>query len=244
MAGRTRAKRPRTTASTKSTRAAPRSRTREADSAGSDLLMAGTVAVGVFSAGLAYVKHQQAKVSAFEALQARQDADDARRAAEEARLLALTAETRARKLAAETAYDLHAKLARLNSELAPLLRFDGCSTAATNRVDIRIDMQWIFKGIVDPAREIGSILGRVAGALAHEWFHFLDTAPPGTRTPHEEELAADAFAGKMLAQLRIPPKHFADLLRQFPHSRMHPDGGIRAARVLDAHTSEARRLGA
>jgi hypothetical protein len=150
------------------------------------------------------------------------------------------AEDRTRKLAIEVANHVNRLIAGLCHEAAPPLRFDGCVAAATNGVEIRIDMAWLLSGIVDPAKEEGSIFGRIVGVVAHEWFHFLDTAR-GTRPSYREELLGDAFAGKQLAKLGVPPNHFADLLRVFPQSSTHPDGPLRAGTMLEAWTSETQK---
>jgi hypothetical protein len=149
-------------------------------------------------------------------------------------------EDRTRKLAREVADLANHFIAKLFRETAPLLRFDGCFAAATNGVEIRIDMAWILSGIVDPAKERGAIFGRIVGVVAHEWFHFLDT-DRGTRPSHQEELLADKFAGKQLAKLDVVPNHFADLLRVFPQSSTHPDGRLRAETVLIAWTTETQK---
>jgi hypothetical protein len=83
---------------------------------------------------------------------------------------------------------------------------------------------------------------RATGVLAHEWFHFLDTAR-GTRSLHEEELKADAFAGRLLARLKFPAQHFAELLREYPQSRTHPGGELRARTMLSAHLEEQGKVG-
>lgn len=158
------------------------------------------------------------------------------KAAEE-RHRANVAEKRAIKLVKEVADRANNHIAELLRETAPPLRFDGCSTAATDGVEIRINMTWIFSAIVDPAEEAGAIFGRIIGAVAHEWFHYRDTNR-GKRPPHEEELCADKSAGQLLAKLSVQPHHFADLLRVFPESPTHPDGRLRAETVLNAYTAE------
>lgn len=166
---------------------------------------------------------------------------EAKAAAERRR--AIVAETRTCKLAMEVANHANYLIAGLRHEDVPPLRFDGCVAAATNGVEILIDMTWLLSGIVDPAKEQGSIFGRIIGVVAHEWFHLHDTAR-GTRPSHEEELLADGFAGKQLAKLNVVPNHFADLLRVFPQSSTHPDGRLRADTVLEAWTTETQKRAA
>ncbi len=137
------------------------------------------------------------------------------RQAEDAFHQAQKAEARACKLAIEIASTAHKCIAQLHRADVPPLQFEGCFAAATNGIHIFIDMNWLLTGIVDPAKELGSIWGRVVGSLAHEWYHFLDTAR-GTRPSHVGELNTDTFAGRQLARLDVPPKHFADLLGRFP----------------------------
>jgi hypothetical protein len=199
------------------------------------------------------LKHVEAKEHATAADQANKRASDHQAAAQAARRHAQTmeakaasehrratlAEARTHKLAIEVANHANYLIAGLRHETVPPLRFDGCVAAATNGVEIRIDMTWLLTGIVDPAKEKGAIFGRIVGVVAHEWFHFLDTAR-GERPSHQEELLADAFAGKQLAKLGVPPNHFADLLRVFPQSSTHPDGPLRANKLLEAWTSETQ----
>lgn len=161
------------------------------------------------------------------------------KAAEE-RHRADVAEKRAIKLVKEVADRANSHIAELLRETAPPLRFDGCSAAATDGVEIRINMIWIFSAIVDPAEEAGAIFGRIIGAVAHEWYHYNDTSR-GTRPLHDEELRADTYAGKLLAKLSVQPHHFADLLRVFPESSTHPDGRLRAQTMLNAYTAETQK---
>lgn len=153
---------------------------------------------------------------------------------------AQVAEDRTHKLAIEVANLANHHIAKLRRETAPLLRFDGCAAAATDRVEIRIDMVWILSGIVDSAKEVGAIFGRMIGVVAHEWHHFLSTSQEACSL-HDEELRADKFAGKQLAQLGVQPNHFADLLRVFPQSKTHPDGELRAKIMLEAWTIETQK---
>lgn len=195
-------------------------------------LLLGAVAVG--GVGYGVLKHMEAEQQATVAQQATMRADEASRQAE-------TAQTRALKLAIEIAHAANTRIAQVRRETAPQLRFEGCHAAATDGILICIDMNWLLTGIVDPAEEPGSISGRIIGSIAHEWFHFLDMAR-GTRPSHEEELLADAFAGKQLAGLGVPPEHFADLLSRFPQSSTHPAGRLRAKTVIDAHAKQAEKM--
>lgn len=195
-------------------------------------MLLGTAAVG--GVGYGVLKHMEAGQHAASAQQATRRADEAFRHA-------AIAATRTSKLAIEIAHTANTRIAALHREAAPPLRFEGCYAAATNGVLICINMNWVLTGIVDPAKEPGAITGRVIGALAHEWYHFLDMAR-GSRPSHDEESKADAFAGRQLARLGVPPDHFADLLRRFPESPTHPRGELRAATLLKAHAEEAAKM--
>jgi hypothetical protein len=169
-------------------------------------------------------------------------AHEATARAEEAVRHAATAESRVQKLAIEIAHTANVRIAQLHRADAPPLRFEGCLVAATNGVLICIDMTWLLTGVVDPARERGSIWGRVVGALSHEWYHFLDMGR-GTRASHAEELSADAFAGRQLARLHVAAEPFAELLSRFPQSLTHPAGFVRAKTMLAAYADEKRKRG-
>ena len=193
----------------------------------------GAAAIG----GVAYSVKMHSEAKAHQTA-----ARDAALRAQHAVHQAQTAEARARKLAMEVASTAHSRIAQLHRTDVPPLQFEGCVAAATNGIHICIDMNWLLTGVVDPAKERGSIWGRVVGALAHEWYHFLDMAR-GTRPSHVEELNADAFAGRQLARLGVPAEHFADLVSRFPQSSTHPHGQLRARKVLEAHAAETAKMG-
>jgi hypothetical protein len=195
-------------------------------------LLLGAAALGGTLYGVA--KHAEAK-------RHEEAARDATVQAEHAARQRRQAEERVRKLAVEIANAANTGIARSHHVDAPPLKFEGCFAAATDGVHICIDMNWLLTGIVDPAEESGSIWGRLVGALAHEWYHFLDTAR-GTRPSHVEELKADAFAGKQLARLKFPPGPFASLLESFQQSKTHPHGHLRATTFLEAHAKEKEKL--
>jgi len=151
------------------------------------------------------------------------------------------AESRLRKLAKEMAYTAHKKIAELKKADVPPLYFNGCQIAATDGDCIRINMDWLLRGVVDEAVYGGDIWGRVVGVVAHEWYHYLDPAR-GQRAFHEEELAADRHAGKVLAELGEPPDCFAALLNAFPESSTHPRGKLRAEHMLAEYHRKRRAL--
>jgi hypothetical protein len=212
----------------------------------------------VAGGGYAYWrKHKQAKEHEAAAGLAKQRESEQRAVARDAvrhaqtmeatvaneRQRADVAEVRARKLAIDLAGRANRDIADLLRETVPPLRFEGCVAAATNGVDICIDLAWLLRGIVDPSAEEGGIWGRVFGVVAHEWYHFQDNAR-GTRPSHEEELHADWFAGRQLARRGVSPEPFADLLRRFPQSLTHPIGQLRANTMLRGWTFEKQQKGA
>lgn len=230
--------------------AVQRSRTEE----GSDLWLWALGFMAAAGTGYGMWKHKEAKEREVAADQANKRAEAHREGEQTAiqhaqtmeanaakeRHRATLAEDRTRKLAMEVADHANHLIAKLLHETAPPLRFDGCLAAATDGVEIRIDMAWILSGIVDSAKEKGAIFGRIVGTVAHEWFHFQDPIR-GTRPSHQEELCADKFAGKQLARLDVPPNHFADLLRVFRQSKTHPDGQLRADTLLNAWATENQK---
>jgi len=202
----------------------------------------GAAFLAVAGTGYAIKKHLDAQASDAAAKHASRREEQAYAVAKDVTRRAAEAEERVRKLAMALAADIHHRIAKHWNEHAPPLHFDGCFAAQTDGVVIRIDMTWLLLGIVDPAQEHRAISGRVAGVLAHEWFHFLDTAR-GSRGLHEEELRADAFAGVLLARLGVSPIHFATLLRDYRQSRTHPAGELRAETMLGAHAREIQKMG-
>lgn len=205
-------------------------------------------AASAFGMAAAFVKHREAKQAAsnarnameYAAVQesvasaAQQYASDKHAEAARHQQRADVAESRARKLAKETADSANKRIAQLKRTEAPLVLFGDCHIAATDGDCIRINLNWILKGVVDEAMFGGDIRERVIGVVAHEWYHYLDTER-GQRRGHEEELAADRHAGKVLALLGESPEGFASLLRTFPESSTHPPGELREREMLAAY---------
>lgn len=121
---------------------------------GSDFWLWVLAAMAAAGAGLAIVKHKEAKehkaaadranerstVDRADAQKAKRHAQDMEAKADKERERADLAEKRVIKLVEDVANHAHHLIARLRGEMAPPLHFDKCFAAATNRLEIRIAM--------------------------------------------------------------------------------------------------------